>query len=83
MSKPYKVLVLKVSDHQCWGSRSIMLVMLEMVASILFGWWNWVGKHASDVWKLVLACQMWLAWKEQNIRAFEDVAKSTDQLRPL
>ena len=30
----------------------IQWVMLKTVASLLFGWWNWPGKHSSNIWKI-------------------------------
>jgi hypothetical protein len=34
-------------------SFGIQWVVLRTVIDLLFGWWNWFGKHASDVWNLV------------------------------
>ena len=33
---------------------------------LLFGWWNWVGKHSFDIWNIVPLCLMWTLWKECN-----------------
>ena len=52
--------------------------MSKTVASLLFGWWNWPGKHSSNIWNMVPACLMWLIWRERNNRAFEDIARSID-----
>uniref|UniRef100_A0A7N2LMX0 Uncharacterized protein n=1 Tax=Quercus lobata TaxID=97700 RepID=A0A7N2LMX0_QUELO len=40
-----------------------------------------VWKHSSDVWNLVLACLIWLVWKERDSRMFEDAERSLDQLK--
>ena len=57
--------------------------MSKTVASLLFGWWNWPGKHSSNIWNMVPACLMWLIWRERNNRAFEDIARSIDLLKPI
>ena len=57
--------------------------MSKTVASLLFGWWNWPGKHSSNIWNMVPACLMWLIWQECNNRAFEDIARSIDLLKPI
>ena len=33
-------------------------VLPDKVASLLFGWRNWFGKHSSNVWNLVSAYVM-------------------------
>ena len=47
-----------------------------------FGCWNWLGKHLSDIWNLVL---LWLMWctvymEGANRWMFEAVDSSDDQL---
>ena len=51
-----------------------------IMPTLLFGWRNWFRKHSSDVWNLVLACLIWLVWKERDSRMFEDAERSLDQL---
>lgn len=51
------------------------------VVDLLFGWFNWSGKHSSDIWNIVPLCLMWTIWRERNRRTFEDVASSKDQVR--
>ena len=51
--------------------------------NFLFGWWNWLGKHSSNIWNLVPLCLMWYIWKECNGRKFEDLDRSNDQLLAL
>ena len=53
------------------------------VSNFLFSWWNWLGKHSSYIWNLVLLCLMWCIWKECNRRAFEDMDRSEDQILAL
>ena len=61
----------------------IQWVMPKIVASLLFGWWNWPGKHSSNIWNMVLAGLMWLIWLEHNNRTFEDIVRSIDLLKPV
>ena len=58
-------------------------MMPKTVASLLFGWWNWLGKHSSNIWNMVLACLMRLIWQERNNRTFEDIVRSIDLLKPI
>ena len=48
-------------------------VIPDCVPALLFGWWNWFGKHSSQVWNLVPHCLMWTLWRERNCRTFENV----------
>jgi len=32
---------------------------------------------------MVLACLMWLIWKEHNSQTFEDIERPVDMLKPL
>ena len=53
------------------------------VIDLLICWYQWFGKHNSDIWNLVSVCLMWNIWAERNRRSFEDMAKSLDQLIDL
>ena len=48
------------------------------VSNFLFSWWNWLGKHSSNIWNLVPLCLMWCIWKERNRQTFEDLDRSED-----
>ena len=61
----------------------IQCVMPKTVTSLLFGWWNWPGKHSSNFWNMVPACLMWLIWREHNNCTFEDIVTSIDLLKPI
>ena len=58
-------------------------MMPRTVASLLFAWKNHLGVHSSTTWNMVPACLMWLIWREQNTRPFEDVERSFDLLKFL
>ena len=55
-------------------------VVPSSIPDLLFGWWNWLGKHSSQIWNLVPLCIFWCIWKEQNRRTFEDLISSGDQM---
>ena len=58
-------------------------VMPESVMNSLFCWRNWLGKHGSDTWNLIPGCLMWIVWKEQNHRSFDNSESSLDQLKSV
>ena len=55
-------------------------VVPRSIPDLLFGWWNWLGKHSSQIWNLVPFCIFWCIWKERNRRTFEDLDSSGDQM---
>ena len=61
-------------------SFGISWVLPSTVPDLLFGWWNWLGKHSSKIWNLVPLCLLWCLWRERNQRTFEDLESSGDQL---
>ena len=61
----------------------IQWVMTKTVASLLLSWWNWLGKHSSNIWNMVPACLMWLIWQARNNHTFEDIVRSIDLLKPI
>ena len=65
--------------HALWSEIlclfGVQWVMPKNVASLLFAWRNWLGKHCSSIWNMVPACLMWLIWQERNTHIFEDVER--------
>ena len=59
----------------------IQWVLPARVLDLLLGWYNWYGRHSSDVWNLVPHCLMWSVWQERNRRIFEDSEKSSSSLQ--
>ena len=55
-------------------------VMLGSIVDLLFCWYNWLGKHSSDIWNLVPSCLLWTICTERNRRLFEDEGKTVVQL---
>ena len=55
--------------HSLWTfmlqAFGIHCVMLGLVAGLLSCWHQWLGKHNSDIWNLVvLGWLMWIVWLE-------------------
>ena len=57
--------------------------MPRTVVSLLFACKDYLGLHSSSIWNMVLACLMWLIWRERNTCTFEDVEISADFLKFL
>ena len=55
-------------------------VVPRLIPYLLFGWWNWLGKHSSQIWNLVPLCIFWCILKERNRRTFENLDSSSDQM---
>ena len=53
------------------------------VSDFHFSWWNWLGKHSSNIWNLVPLCLMWCIWREHDWWMFEDLDRSEDQMLAL
>ena len=83
-------------DHlliSCPIAHSLWMYMLQLfgidwvvpssVIDLFFCWYQWLGKHNSNIWNMVPGCLMWNIWAERNRRSFEDMAKSLDKLLDL
>ena len=57
--------------------------ILGSIVDLLFCWYNWLGKHSSDIWNLVPSCLLWTICTERNRRLFEDEGKTVVQLLKL
>jgi hypothetical protein len=71
--------------HMCYGEEFLVPLAfngcyLLQLPNLLFGWWNWLGKHSSDIWNIVPLYLMWMLWWERNQRTFEGEERSTDEL---
>ena len=70
--------------HRLWSfvfnTFGVSWVLSRSVTDFLFGWWNWLEKHSSNIWNLAPWCLMWCIWRECNRQTFEDLDRSDDQL---
>ena len=70
--------------HRLWcfalKSFGLAWVIPRSIPDLLFGWWNWLGKHSSQIWNLVPLCIFWYIWNERNQRTFEDLDNTVDQI---
>ena len=70
--------------HRLWSfvfkPFRILWVQPKTILGLLFGWWNWLGKHSPDIWNLVPLCLLWSLWKEHNRWTFENMDSFVDQL---
>ena len=58
-------------------------VMPRSVEGLLSCWHQWLGKHYSNIWNLILGCLMWVVCLERNRRSFENMEKTLDELKVL
>jgi hypothetical protein len=65
------------------SSFGVLWVFSDNVANLLYGWYNYFGKHNFSVWNLVPLCLMWTIWRERNSRIFEDKDHSKTKLTEL
>ena len=70
--------------HRLWNFALITFglswVTPRLIPDLLFGWWNWLEKHSSQIWNFVPLCILWCIWKERNQRTFEDLDSSGNQM---
>ena len=58
-------------------------VMPGSVAGLLSCWYQWLGKHNSNIWNLIPGCLMWMVQLERNRCSFENREKTLDELKVL
>ena len=61
-------------------SFGVQWVVLKTILDLLFGWWNWLGKHSSVVWNHVPLRLMWTVRCKRNQSTFEDLESSKSHL---
>jgi hypothetical protein len=64
-----------------FGIFDVHWVMPHTVVDLLVGWQHWFSKRSSTVRNLTPLCLMWILWREQNCRTFEDAEVSEFQLK--
>ena len=75
----------KVSRLWSFAFRSVGVtwVLPKKVIDLLAGGRNWLEKHSSNIWNLVLHCVMCVIWRERNNHIFEDLVFTGDKLLAL
>ena len=53
------------------------------MVGLLSCWYQWLGKHNSNIWNLIPRCLMWIIWLERNRRSLENMEKTLDELKVL
>ena len=57
-------------------------VMPQLVAGLLTCWLGRFGCHQNgNIWRIIPHCLMWCLWKERNSKCFEDIERSTPDLK--
>jgi hypothetical protein len=56
------------------------LVMLRRVIDLFACWWKFGRPRSAVIWKMVPICIFWCVWKERNLRCFEDLESSMEDL---
>jgi hypothetical protein len=72
--------VARVLWHCVFRAFGVAWVLPNQIPALLIGWWNWFGKHSSQVWNMVPHCLMWTLWRERNSRTFEDIEHPVGRL---
>jgi hypothetical protein len=55
-------------------------VMPSRVIDLFACWWKAGRPRSAAVWKMVPICIFWCAWKERNLRCFEDMENSLENI---
>jgi hypothetical protein len=55
-------------------------VMPRRVVDLFACWWKAGRSRSAAVWKMVPICILWCVWKERNLRCFEDLESSMENI---
>jgi hypothetical protein len=55
-------------------------VMPRIVIDLFACWWKAGRPRSAAVWKIVPICILWCVWKEKNLRCFEDLENSLEDI---
>jgi hypothetical protein len=55
-------------------------VMPRRVVDLFSCWWKAGRSRSVAVWKMVPICIFWCVWKERNLRCFEDLENSMENI---
>jgi hypothetical protein len=72
----------KVLSCTTWLTRKV-LGMPSRVIDLFACWWKVERPSSAVVWKMVPICIFWCVWKERNLRCFEDMENSLEDIVTL
>jgi len=55
-------------------------VIPRRVVDLFSCWWKAGRSRSAAVWKMVPICILWCVWKERNLRCFEDLENSMENI---
>jgi hypothetical protein len=55
-------------------------VMPRRVVDLFSCWWKAGRSMSATVWKMVPICILWCVWNERNLRCFEDLENSMENI---
>jgi hypothetical protein len=55
-------------------------VMPRRVIDLFVCWWKSGRLRSAAIWKMLPICIFWCVWKERNLRCFEDLESSIDDI---
>jgi hypothetical protein len=64
----------------CFG---MSWVMPRRVIDLFACWWKSGRPMSAAIWKIVSICIFWCVWKEKNLRCFEDLKSSIEDILAL
>jgi hypothetical protein len=57
--------------------------MPRRVINLFACWWKFGRPRSAAIWKMVSICIFWCIWKEKNLRYFEDLEGSIEDILVL
>jgi hypothetical protein len=54
--------------------------MPRRVVNLFSCWWKAGWSRSATIWKMVPICILWCVWKERNLRCFEDLENSIENI---
>jgi hypothetical protein len=57
--------------------------MPNRVADLFACWWTGGRSRSAMVWKMLPVWLLWSLWRERNVRCFEDLERSLEELNSM